>query len=120
MRQHRGVAAKFFASLAQARVNVVAIAQDSSERSISAVIEQGACKNAVKVCHENFFSHLPSIDVFLVGCGVVGSELLAQIQRQQAFLHSRHVKLNVYGIANSKATLLNGDGIDLAQWQTLL
>jgi bifunctional aspartokinase / homoserine dehydrogenase 1 len=40
MRQHRGVAAKFFASLSQARVNVVAIAQDSSERSISAVVEQ--------------------------------------------------------------------------------
>lgn len=120
MRQHRGVAAKFFASLAQARVNVVAIAQDSSERSISAVIEQAACKNAVKVCHENFFSHIPSIDVFLVGCGVVGSELLQQIQRQQAFLHSRQVKLTVYGIANSKAVLLHSDGIDLSQWQPQL
>lgn len=120
MRQHRGVAAKFFASLAQARVNVVAIAQDSSERSISAVIEQAACKNAVKVCHENFFSHIPSIDVFLVGCGVVGSELLQQIQRQQNFLHSRQVKVTVYGIANSKAVLLHGDGIDLSQWQSQL
>jgi bifunctional aspartokinase / homoserine dehydrogenase 1 len=120
MRQHRGVAAKFFASLAQARVNVVAIAQDSSERSISAVIEQSACKNAVKVCHENFFSHIPSIDVFLVGCGVVGSELLAQIQRQQAFLQSRQVKVTVYGIANSKAVLLSQDGIDLQNWQTAL
>ena len=120
MRQHRGVAAKFFASLAQARVNVVAIAQDSSERSISAVIEQAACKNAVKVCHENFFSHVPSIDVFLVGCGVVGSELLAQIQRQQAFLHSRQVKVTVYGIADSKATLLHSDGVDLSQWQPQL
>ena len=120
MRQHRGVAAKFFASLAQARVNVVAIAQDSSERSISAVVEQAACKNAVKVCHENFFSHIPSIDVFLVGCGVVGSELLAQIQRQQAFLHSRQVKVTVYGIANSKALLLDNDGIDLQHWQQQL
>lgn len=120
MRQHQGVAAKFFASLAQARVNVVAIAQDSSERSISAVIEQSACKNAVKVCHENFFSHIPSIDLFLVGCGVVGSELLAQIQRQQAFLQSRQVKLTVYGIANSRALLLQGDGIDLQQWQQQL
>lgn len=120
MRQHRGVAAKFFASLAQARVNVVAIAQDSSERSISAVIEQAECKNAVKVCHENFFSHIPSIDVFLVGCGVVGSELLQQIQRQQAFLHSRQVKVTVYGIANSKAVLLHSDGIDLSQWQPQL
>ncbi|MEO3864064.1 bifunctional aspartate kinase/homoserine dehydrogenase I [Rheinheimera fenheensis] len=120
MRQHRGVAAKFFASLAQARVNVVAIAQDSSERSISAVVEQSACKNAVKVCHENFFSHVPSIDVFLVGCGVVGSELLAQIQRQQSFLQQRHVRLTVYGIANSKTCLLNGEGIALADWQAQL
>lgn len=117
MRQHRGVAAKFFASLAQARVNVVAIAQDSSERSISAVVEQKACQNAVKVCHENFFSHIPSIDVFLVGCGVVGSELLAQFQRQQQFLQQRNVKLQVYGIANSKALLLDEKGIDLSQWQ---
>lgn len=117
MRQHRGVAAKFFASLAQARVNIVAIAQDSSERSISAVVEQKACQNAVKVCHENFFSHIPSIDVFLVGCGVVGSELLAQFQRQQQFLQQRNVKLKVYGIANSKALLLDEKGIDLSQWQ---
>lgn len=120
MRQHRGVAAKFFASLAQARVNVVAIAQDSSERSISAVVEQRSCQNAVKVCHENFFSHIPSIDVFLVGCGVVGSELLAQIERQQAFLQQRQVKLTVYGIANSKQLLLAKDGVDLKNWQPAL
>lgn len=120
MRQHRGVAAKFFASLSQARVNVVAIAQDSSERSISAVVEQKACRNAVKVCHENFFSHIPSIDVFLVGCGVVGSELLAQFQRQQQFLQQRHVKLTVYGIANSKGMLLDEKGVDLANWQAAM
>ncbi|KKO47963.1 aspartate kinase [Arsukibacterium sp. MJ3] len=118
MRQHRGVAAKFFASLAQARVNVVAIAQDSSERSISAVVEQAVCKDAVRVCHENFFSHIPSIDVFLVGCGVVGAELLAQIERQQAFLQQRQVKLTVYGIANSRQLLLVKEGINLADWQS--
>ncbi len=117
MRQHRGVAAKFFASLAQARVNVVAIAQDSSERSISAVVEQAVCKDAVRVCHENFFSHIPSIDVFLVGCGVVGAELLAQIERQQSFLQQRQVKLTVYGIANSRQLLLAKDGVDLSNWQ---
>lgn len=120
MRQHKGVAAKFFASLAQARVNVVAIAQDSSERSISAVVEQRSCQNAVKVCHENFFSHIPSIDVFLVGCGVVGSELLAQIHRQQVFLQQRQVKLTVYGIANSKHLLLDGEGVQLDNWTAQL
>ncbi len=117
MRQQKGMAAKFFASLAQARVNVVAIAQGSSERSISAVIKQKACADAVKVSHENFFTHVPSIDVFLVGCGVVGGELLAQIHQQKQFLAERQVRLTVYGIANSKQLLLNADGIDLSQWQ---
>ena len=117
MRKQKGMAAKFFASLAQARVNVVAIAQGSSERSISAVVKQSACADAVKVSHENFFTHIPSIDVFLVGCGVVGGELLAQINQQKAFLAERQVRLRVYGVANSKHVLLMPDGVDLAKWQ---
>jgi aspartokinase/homoserine dehydrogenase 1 len=117
MHHQRGVAAKFFSSLAQARVNVVAIAQDSSERSISVVIEQRKCMDAMKVSHQNFFSHKPTIDVFLVGCGVVGSELIAQISRQQASLKEQNIVLKVYGIANSKGMVFNKEGIDLNHWQ---
>jgi bifunctional aspartokinase / homoserine dehydrogenase 1 len=120
MRQSKGMAAKFFASLAQARVNVVAIAQGSSERSISAVIQSRHCADAIKVCHENFFTHVPSIDVFLVGCGVIGGELLDQFHRQKAFLAARQVKLCVYGIANSKRILLDKQGIDLADWKSAM
>lgn len=117
MHHQRGVAAKFFSSLAQARVNVVAIAQDSSERSISVVIEQRKCMDAMKVSHQNFFSHKPTIDVFLVGCGVVGSELIAQISRQQASLKEQNIVLKVYGIANSKGMVFDKEGIDLSNWQ---
>jgi aspartokinase/homoserine dehydrogenase 1 len=117
MNHQQGVAAKFFASLAQARVNVVAIAQDSSERSISVVIESRKCTDAMKVSHQNFFSHKKSIDVFLVGCGVVGSELLAQIARQQAKLTTDNISLRVYGLANSKGMVFNSEGIDAANWQ---
>lgn len=117
MHHQRGVAAKFFSSLAQARVNVVAIAQDSSERSISVVIEQRKCTDAMKVSHQNFFSHKPTIDVFLVGCGVVGSELIAQISRQQNSLKEQNIALKVYGIANSKGMVFNKEGIDLDNWQ---
>lgn len=120
MRESKGMAAKFFASLAQARVNVVAIAQGSSERSISAVIRSRHCADAIKVCHENFFTHVPSIDVFLIGCGVIGGELLDQFHRQKAFLAARQVKLCVYGIANSRMLLLDRDGIDLAGWQAAM
>ncbi|GAA0810787.1 bifunctional aspartate kinase/homoserine dehydrogenase I [Colwellia asteriadis] len=120
MHQQRGVAAKFFSSLAQARVNVIAIAQDSSERSISVVIEQRKCTDAMKVSHQNFFSHKPTIDVFLVGCGVVGSELIAQISRQQESLHEQNIDLKVYGIANSQGMVFEKEGIDLDNWKDVI
>jgi len=120
MHHQRGVAAKFFSSLSQARVNVVAIAQDSSERSISVVVEQRKCTDAMKVSHQNFFSKKPTIDVFLVGCGVVGSELIAQISRQQASLKKQNIALTVYGIANSKGMVFDQNGIDLDNWQAVM
>ena len=120
MHQQRGVAAKFFSSLAQAQVNVVAIAQDSSERSISVVIEERKCTAAMKVSHQNFFSHKPTIDVFMVGCGVVGSELINQIARQQAKLTKQNIVIKVYGLANSKGMVFNQEGIDLENWKDAL
>ncbi len=120
MHQQRGVAAKFFSSLAQAQVNVVAIAQDSSERSISVVIEEDKCTDAMKVSHQNFFSHKPTIDVFMVGCGVVGSELIDQIARQQAKLTKQNIVVKVYGLANSKGMVFDSEGIDLENWKDTL
>ena len=121
MRQTKGLAARFFNSLAQARVNNVAIAQGSSERSISTVIETKRAKKAVKVIHQNFFSDRHTIDVFLVGCGNVGSELLAQIAKQQPALLARNIQLRVYGMANSRKLLLNSQGIDLSgDWKAAL
>jgi len=120
MHHQQGMAAKFFSSLAQARVNVIAIAQDSSERSISVVIEKRKCTDAMKISHQNFFSHKQSIDVFLVGCGVVGSELIAQIARQQPKLKEQNISVKVYGVANSKGMFFDKAGIDLDNWQSLM
>ncbi|MEH6711301.1 MAG: bifunctional aspartate kinase/homoserine dehydrogenase I [Paraglaciecola polaris] len=121
MRHSQGLAAKFFSSLAQARVNNVAIAQGSSERSISTVIESSKAKKAVKVVHQNFFSNLHAIDAFLVGCGTVGKELLDQISRQQAILLERGISLKIYGVANSRKLLLKAGGIDLSEdWSAQL
>jgi aspartokinase/homoserine dehydrogenase 1 len=113
MRHSKGLAAKFFNALAQARVNNVAIAQGSSERSISTVIDNDKAKKAVKVIHQNFFAQLNTIDAFFIGCGLVGKELLAQIAQQQSKLLEKNIKLTVYGIANSKACLLDANGIGM-------
>ncbi|GGW97027.1 bifunctional aspartate kinase/homoserine dehydrogenase I [Alteromonas halophila] len=121
MRHAKGLAARFFGSLAQARVNNVAIAQGSSERSISTVIEAKRARKAVRVIHQNFFSDRHTIDVFLVGCGNVGTELLSQIARQQPALLKRNVQLRVYGIANSRQCLLDSQSIDVSgDWRSAL
>ncbi len=121
MRHSKGMAARFFTALAQARVNNIAIAQGSSERSISTVVDAKHAKKAVRVIHHNFFSDRHTLDLFLVGCGNVGKELLAQIARQQAALLQRNVQLRVYGIANSRGLLLAANGIDLnSDWPTAL
>ncbi|MFC3092653.1 bifunctional aspartate kinase/homoserine dehydrogenase I [Alteromonas sediminis] len=121
MKRTKGLAAKFFNSISQARVNNVAIAQGSSERSISTVVEADKAKKAVRAIHQNFFSERHTIDVFLVGCGNVGKELLDQFARQQKALLEKHIQLRVYGIANSKKLLLNNEGIDLStDWYSAL
>jgi aspartokinase/homoserine dehydrogenase 1 len=112
MRAKKGTAAKFFASLSQAQVNIVAIAQDSSEGSISAVIERKYNNDAIKVCHENFFTQMPSIDLFVVGCGVVGSEFINQVAKQHEVLSRRNIKMRIYGIASSRAMLLEAQGVE--------
>lgn len=120
MQQQKGIAAKFFKALSQVRVNIIAIAQDSSERSISAVIRDQRTDDAVKVCHQNLFLKKPSIDAFIIGCGTVGKELIQQIQRQQPRLCDKNIVLNVVAIANSKQLLLDKNGVDLKNWQSKL
>lgn len=120
MRTHKGVAGKFFQALAQANVNIVAIAQGSSERSISAVIELRKTKHAIAACHQSFFDVQHYLDVFLVGCGNVGASLLEQIKQQSEMLKQQHITIRVCGIVNSKQMLLDAQGVDLNHWLGLL
>lgn len=120
MQNQRGIAAKFFTALAKARVNIIAIAQDSSERSISAVVRAKRLDDATKICHRSLFKHHATIDAIVIGCGTVGSVLIEQIQNQSARLLKQNIALNLIGIANSKKVLLNRNGIKDKNWRDLL
>jgi aspartokinase len=52
MRHTPGVAGKIFSQLGNCDVNVLAIAQGSSEVSISLVVDAADTENAVKALHE--------------------------------------------------------------------
>ncbi|WP_144391704.1 bifunctional aspartate kinase/homoserine dehydrogenase I [Pleionea sediminis] len=118
MKQTHGVAAKLFSALATANVNVVAIAQDSSERSISAIIRQAKADVALSKTYEYFFNCPRMISVILYGVGTIGSELIEQISRQQQELLKQRVDVRVVGIANSKKLLWEPLGIDLTLWNS--
>ncbi|PSW19008.1 bifunctional aspartate kinase/homoserine dehydrogenase I [Photobacterium sanctipauli] len=117
MRTSRGVASRFFTSLSEVDVNIVAIAQGSSERAISAVIPDVKVSEAVKACHENLFNSKHFLDVFVIGVGGVGGELVDQIQRQQAKLSENGIEIRVCGLANSKGLLLDSNGLPLENWR---
>ncbi|SFN38913.1 bifunctional aspartate kinase/homoserine dehydrogenase I [Xenorhabdus japonica] len=120
MRTQRGISARFFSALTRANINIIAIAQGSSERSISAVIENDAATTAVRLCHQMLFNTAQVVEVFVVGVGGVGSALIEQIRRQQIWLKQKHIELRVCGIANSRALLTDMQGICLDNWQQAL
>ncbi|SHO56688.1 bifunctional aspartate kinase/homoserine dehydrogenase I [Vibrio quintilis] len=120
MRTASGIASQFFTSLAEVHVNIIAIAQGSSERAISAVIPEDKISEAIKACHENLFNSKHYLDVFVLGVGGVGGELIDQIHRQQEKLAAKGIEVRVCGLANSKGLLLDADGLELENWKERL
>ncbi|OCG74468.1 bifunctional aspartate kinase/homoserine dehydrogenase I [Gilliamella sp. Nev6-6] len=117
MRTLRGLSANFFTALARANINIVAIAQGSSERSISVVVDNDVAVMGVRVAHQMLFGTDKMLDVFVIGVGGVGGALIDQINRQQKWLKNKQVDLRVCGLFNSKHNVLNRDGIDLSNWR---
>lgn len=120
MKKRRGTAAQFFQSLAIANVNIIAIAQGSNERSISAVVEEDRVKRGLKSCHQLFFDGKQQVEVILIGCGLVGDAFLQQIHKQQSFLHTQNINIKVCGIVNSRGALLKEEGIDILNYKEQL
>lgn len=112
-----GVAAKVFSSLGNAGVNVRVIAQGSSERNISAVIDQSDAMRAVRAVHSSFYLSPQTLSIGIIGCGTVGRPLLAQLSSQIGRLSSQfNLDLRVRGLARSSRMLLADSRVDLDRW----
>ncbi len=117
MKQAKGIAAHFFSALASANISIVAIAQGSSERSISAVVPLNKAIEAVRATHQALFNNKKVVDMFLVGVGGVGGELIEQIKRQQEYLAKKDIEIRVCALANSNKMLLDENGLNLDNWK---
>ncbi len=116
MKHSPGTSGRMFSSLGKNGVNVMAIAQGSSERNISAVIPQVDAAKALNALHEAFFlSDRRVLNVFLVGTGLIGKALLTMIQDQFSKLAKvNHLEVNVIAIANSRTMIFREEGLNLA------
>ena len=113
-----GLAAKFFGTLARAGVNINAIAQGSSERNISVVIDSSDATKALRSSHSGFYLSAKTISIGLIGPGTVGDALLRQIQKQRDKLAKEfNLDLRVRAILRSKKMLLSEKSIDLVSWK---
>jgi aspartokinase/homoserine dehydrogenase 1 len=119
MKRRVGISGRVFKALGRNGINVVTIAQGSSELNISVVISSQDRAKALNSIHDAFFlAGMRTVNVFLVGTGLIGSTLLSQIEKQKARLFSDHmIRINLAGLANSRKMLVDPHGIDPAVWR---
>ncbi len=114
-----GIAASVFGALASAGVNIRAIAQGSSERNISAVIDEKQSTRALRTVHARFYLSPHTVSIGLIGPGTVGAVLLEQLASQRERLRRDfHLDLRVRGILTSKQMLLSDTSLELKDWKS--
>ncbi|HZN09632.1 MAG TPA: bifunctional aspartate kinase/homoserine dehydrogenase I [Pyrinomonadaceae bacterium] len=121
MIERLGMAGKFFSALGKAGINVRAIAQGSSERNISAVIEQAEATKALRAIHAAFYLSNQTLSIGVIGTGLIGGTLLDQLQtRIEELKRERGIDLRVRGIMNSRKMVLADRHLALDRWQDQL
>ncbi len=113
-----GIAARFLGTLGSAGINVRAIAQGSSERNISVIIDGEDETRALRTAHSGFYLSAKTLSVGLIGPGNVGAVLLAQLAQQAGqLLKDFNVDFRIRAIASSTRMLLAERSIDLGDWR---
>ncbi|UXP33978.1 bifunctional aspartate kinase/homoserine dehydrogenase I [Reichenbachiella agarivorans] len=122
MREHVGIGGQMFSALGENGISIKAIAQGSSERNITVVLDQKNLSKALNVLHESFFlSQRKRMNLFMIGIGNVGGTFINQIKAQYDYLNEfENVDLRVVGIANSRQMHFDEDGINLSDWKGAL
>ncbi|MCU7493825.1 MAG: bifunctional aspartate kinase/homoserine dehydrogenase I [Ignavibacteria bacterium] len=117
-----GISGKVLQALGRNGINIAAIAQGSSKLNISMVIPKNDESKALNAIHDAFFlSDLKSINLFVIGTGLIGRTLFQQIKNQLEFLYSHlKIEIKIIAIANTRRMLFDYEGIDVDGWEERL
>ena len=88
-----------------------------SGKNVSLVVKKEQLHKALNVIHGEIFEISKKVNIAIFGHGLVGGTLIDQILQSAKQIENRkHIKLNVFAVANSKKILLKRNGID-AGWK---
>ncbi|MDR1863554.1 MAG: bifunctional aspartate kinase/homoserine dehydrogenase I, partial [Treponema sp.] len=114
MKKTSGICGKVFHSLGRNGINVAAIAQGSSEINISAIIARQDEAKALNAIHEAFFlSGVRSVNLFLLGIGLIGETLVEQFAVHREILARQfQIRINLAAAADSQKMIFRPEGLD--------
>lgn len=123
MKKTKGISGKLFSTLGKNNINIIAIAQGSSELNISTVISKADLSKALNVIHDAFLlSPVKTYHIYCAGTGNIGQEFLKQIHQETDNLLKKHnIEIKVLGISNTRKMILaNGSPIHIENWKQQL
>lgn len=114
MKNQSGASGKMFDALGREGINIRAIAQGSSEKNVSAVLNTEDVNDAIRAIHAEFFSASANrVNLFIAGYGTVSKALVSIIYAQKKSIEERLGKeIAICGICNSRNYIINRNGID--------
>ncbi|OWZ22437.1 Bifunctional aspartokinase [Phytophthora megakarya] len=113
---------KFFGALADAGIEVLAVGQGTSSRSLSCVIRGADTKVAVRRVHDAFNVDYLVTNIVLLGCNHITLGVVRQLQKQQElyrYQHKTHVNIVGFG-SNCCDFLYNPKGFTFEELITRL
>ncbi len=119
-----GVAGRVFDSLGQAEVNVLAIAQGSTELNISLAVGEDEIPLAVRTLHDEFALHRQDtgadqpdgLDLMLLGCGSIGRALIEQIIDRHVHMYERFgLRVRIVSLADRSGYIMSPSGLNREQ-----
>ena len=121
MKKSPGISGRLFGALGKNGINVVAIAQGSSELNISTVVKRADEAKALVCAHEAFFlSEERTLNLFVIGTGLIGGTLLSQLSVHcDALKKDLALNIKLVGICKSDKAFIDANGLPFQAWDKM-